>query len=299
MERSTQKLLAITHMLYKNLEVEPWEDYELLDSGDNRKLERFGKFILIRPETQAIWEPAHPELWKSADSEFLWKEGKGMWRGKKLPEKWIINRKGIHFQIKLTSFKHTGIFPEQAANWDWIMNQCRKLNQPEVLNLFAYTGAASIAAAKAGARVTHVDASKQSNSWAKTNADLSGIESSQIRYLLEDAAKFVSREAKRGKKYDGIILDPPAFGRGPKGEVWKIEEQISPLLFSIEKILKKSERNFLLLNGYAAGYSPWSFLQGVKNAFKNMGEGEFGELHLTQKKTGIVLPSGIYVRFVR
>jgi 23S rRNA (cytosine1962-C5)-methyltransferase len=209
----------------------------------------------------------------------------------------------IRFTARLTSFKHTGIFPEQEPNWRWVKEKVSKIKNPNVLNLFGYTGIASIAAAKAGARVTHADASKQSNNWAKENAALSGILESSIRYLLDDALKFTQRETRRGSVYDGIILDPPAFGRGPEGETWKIEEDLQPLLEALAKLLSPKPNSFFILNGYAAGYSPQSFLQAVESYFPDAAsapEGEFGELHI--KESGSerrVVPSGIYVRFVR
>jgi 23S rRNA (cytosine1962-C5)-methyltransferase len=298
-----------------DLTVRAWRDYELLDSGDNRKLERFGKFVLIRPETQAVWRPSQPKLWEQAVGEFSWNEGKGAWRKKKaMPESWELAWNDARFTMRLTSFKHTGIFPEQATNWEWIAERTMKLvgsgtshgphepQQPKVLNLFGYTGIASIVAAKAGAQVTHVDASRQSNEWAKENAKLSEVSPENIRYIFDDALKFVEREARRGVVYDGIILDPPAFGRGAKGEVWKIEEGLSPFLEALTKIFSKKTGAFFLLNGYAAGYSPQSFLQAMACVFpeiKKSTEGEFGELQIQESNADRVIPSGIYVRFAR
>jgi 23S rRNA (cytosine1962-C5)-methyltransferase len=307
-----------------NLTVRPWRDYELLDSGDNRKLERFGKYILIRPETQAVWRASKPELWKQASAEFLWEAGKGTWvknkeakaakETKAMPESWGFSWNDARFAMRLTSFKHTGIFPEQAANWEWIGERVLHLagahtghgsgdlQSPRVLNLFGYTGIASIVAAKAGAHVTHVDASKQSNLWAKENAQLSEVPAENIRYILDDTLKFVEREVRRGAVYDGIILDPPAFGRGSKGEVWKIEEDLSRLLETLEKIFSKKPGSFFLLNGYAAGYSPQSFLQAIESAFpeaKRAAKAEFGELQIQESDLERCIPSGIYVRFVR
>jgi 23S rRNA (cytosine1962-C5)-methyltransferase len=331
-------------MTNKNLTVRGWRDYELIDSGDNRKLERYGKFFLIRPETQALWAPARLEEWKRADAEFQFAEGKGNWSIKagkgKIPESWDLSWNDVRFTIRLGSFKHTGIFPEQAANWEWIAERVMTLvggrrgggeratgstdsaNPPQVLNLFGYTGIASIVAAKAGARVTHVDASKQSNQWAKENAALSEIagESGErtaagergagIRYIFDDALKFVEREVRRGAKYDGIILDPPAFGRGAKGEVWHIEEQLPRLLVALAKIFADKHNSFFLLNGYAAGYSPESFAQAVTSvgAFPEAAKlpsAEFGELQILETNGDDssdfprCVPSGIYFRFVK
>jgi 23S rRNA (cytosine1962-C5)-methyltransferase len=285
-----------------DLIAESWPDYELFDSGLNRKLERYGKFIVIRPETQAIWEPAHPEMWKNAQAEFVWAGGKGAWKKKKeIPESWELAWHDVRFITRLTSFKHTGVFPEQAANWSWLHDHVRALSKPKVLNLFGYTGIATIVAAQAGAEVTHVDASKQSNAWAKENADLSSVPDGSIRFLLDDALKFIEREVRRGAAYDGIVLDPPAFGRGAKGEVWHIEEDLSRLLAALAKIFSKKSGAFFLLNGYAAGYSPRSFAQAAESHFESAAgiASEFGELQIKESKSDRVLPSGIYVRFVR
>jgi 23S rRNA (cytosine1962-C5)-methyltransferase len=295
----------------KNLDLitAPWSDYELLDSGDNRKLERYGKFIIARPETQAIWKISKPELWKQASGEFIWSDGKGAWQKKKnLPESWQLSWRDVRFTVRLTSFKHTGVFPEQAANWEWIEKRIKELgnSQPRVLNLFGYTGIASMVAAKAGAQVTHVDASKQSNEWAKENAQLSGVPEGSIRFLLDDALKFVEREVRLGASYDGIILDPPAFGRGAKGEVWHIEEHLPRLLDALAKLLvgdggAKKTGGFFLLNGYAAGYSPQSFAQAIESAFQAgdaaRPHGEFGELSLKEAGGDRIVPQGIYARF--
>ncbi len=287
-----------------------WEGYELLDSGDNRKLERFAGFMVIRPETQAIWRPLRPELWKRADAEFRFAGGKGAWRGKTPPQPWTVSwRNDLKCSLRLTSFKHTGIFPEQEPNWKWIAERVDALakqrdvgapeNKPKVLSLFGYTGAAGIAAAKHGAMVTHLDASKQSNTWARENAALSNVPDGAFRVITDDAQKFVAREARRGAMYDGIILDPPAFGRGPDGEVWRIEEDIAPLLDAVRKIFAQRPGSFFLLNGYAAGYAPLSFAQAGESAFGAIGHGEFGELSVGEKNSGRAAASGIYVRFVR
>ena len=299
-------------MQHIDLSTSGWPDYELLDSGDNKKLERFGPFVLIRPETQAIWKPLRPELWKTAKAEFRFDGGKGSWRSANRggAETWDITWNGdARFTLRLTSFKHTGVFPEQAPNWEWIAERVSALakrggargsdgeGKPKVLNLFGYTGIASIVAAKHGAMVTHLDASKQSNTWAKENAALSGVPADTLRYITDDALKFVEREIRRGSVYDGIILDPPAFGRGPDGEVWKIEEDIVPLLDAVRKIFSQKPGSFFLLNGYAAGYAPRSLAQAVESSFGTIKNGEFGELQINEKGSGRVVPSGIYVRF--
>ncbi len=251
-------------MKHIDLSISGWPDYELLDSGDNKKLERFGTFGFIRPETQAIWKPLHPELWKQATAEFKFDKGKGSWRGKNVPATWNITWcDGVCFSLRTGSFKHTGIFPEQAPNWEWIGERAKALAkkvaqsgtsaasaQPKVLNLFGYTGIASIVAAKHGAIVTHLDASKTSTTWACENAVLSEVAPDTLRYITDDALTFVEREIRRGSIYDGIILDPPAFGRGPDGEVWRIEEDIVPLLDAVQKIFSQKPGSFFLLNGY-------------------------------------------------
>jgi len=288
-------------MKHTDLTVSGWNDYELLDSGDNKKLERYGKFVTIRPETQAIWKPLRPELWKKADAEFRFEGSKGSWRGKNPPEPWDISwNDNARFSLRLTSFKHTGVFPEQTPNWEWVAENVKKLSRPKVLNLFGYTGVASIVAALAGAQVTHCDASKQSNTWAHDNATLSNVPNDGIRYITDDALKFVQRELRRGASYDGIIVDPPAFGRGANGEVWRIEEDIIILLDALRKLLTKRPGAFFLLNGYAAGYAPQSFLQSVESSFPEAktANGEFGELHIQENAGDRAISSGIYVRFV-
>ncbi len=272
-------------------------DYELLDSGDNMKLERFGKIVLARPETQALWHKLRPELWETAHATFAFKDKKGSWQiHKPVPDSWTVVRTGLPLIARLTSFKHTGIFPEQAPNWEWIAAQVRP--EMKVLNLFGYTGAATIAAARAGAIVTHVDASKQSLDWAHENARLSKLPEDRIRWMLDDALAFAKREVRRGVKYDGIILDPPAFGRGAKGEVWRIEEDFTPLLTALKELLSDATGSFFLVNGYAAGYAPRAFSQAVESVFGAV-EGEYGELAMKESSSERVVPAGIYVRFVR
>lgn len=309
----------------QHLTATSWSDYELLDSGDNMKLERFGDIVVARPETQALWKKLHPELWKKADAVFAFREKKGAWDlHTPVPESWELSWDAVHFRARLTSFKHTGVFPEQAPNWDWMKDRIKSQSErqefarkqsgrPEggdprtfsqqapgvsVLNLFGYTGIASLVAAQAGAFVTHVDASKQSLDWAHENARLSNINEDKIRWILDDALAFAKRAARRGVRYDGIILDPPAFGRGAKGEVWKIEEDLPILLESLHTILSEKPDSFFLLNGYAAGYAPRSFAQAVGSAFGDA-NGECGELHIKEAQSMRVVPAGMYVRFVR
>ena len=282
-----------------HLITDDWDGYELLDSGENMKLERFGDAIVARPETQALWGKRRPELWKDANATFAFAEKKGSWDvQKKLPEPWLVPAWKLTLCAKLTNFKHTGIFPEQAPNWGWVRERCEKLNQPKVINLFGYTGGASLAAAVGGAQVTHVDSSKQSLDWASENARLSGLPDDAIRWMLDDALAFAKREARRGAKYDGIILDPPAFGRGAKSQVWKIEEDLPTLLATLKELLSDTPGAFFLLNGYAAGYAPRSFAQAVETAFGET-DGESGELLIKESGSERVVPAGIYVRFVR
>lgn len=296
----------------------PWSDYELLDSGENMKLERFGEVIVARPETQALWKKQKPELWDSAHAVFAFRDKRGGWDVRKpVPKSWELSwgdpSNGLgadtRFTAALTSFKHTGIFPEQAPNWEWISKQVRTSDvltsgqRLNVLNLFGYTGIASVVAAQAGAFVTHVDASKQSLDWAHDNARRSGVGEDAVRWVLDDALAFAKREARRGVKYDGIILDPPAFGRGAKGEVWKIEENLPELLETLREIFRDMPGSFFLVNGYAAGYASRAFAQTVEGIFNLAVQppsyGESGELFIQESSSERVIPAGIYVRFVR
>ena len=298
-------------MQRKDLTTSGWKDYELLDSGDGMKLERYGEILLSRPETQALWRPQRTDLWEKAHAVFEWSEGKSAWKTKKeIPNSWPLSWHDISFTARMSAFKHTGIFPEQAANWEWIEKSLRSAlkgsqgqtsgisDAPKVLNLFGYTGIASVVAAHAGAVVTHIDASKQSLDWAHDNARLSSIPEGTIKYLFEDAMQFVRREVRRGSKYDGIILDPPAFGRGAKGEVWKIEEQLPELIALTKEILSDKLGSFYLLNGYAAGYSAQSFAQLVESVFGEV-NGNFGDLNIKESNSERVIPAGIYTSFVR
>lgn len=248
----------------QNLLPGAWADYELLDAGDGEKLERFGAFIVRRPEPQAIWQPSLGEGdWKRAHAVFAREKGspeKGTWQyGPKQPDRWWIQYAlpdagpTIKLKISLSSFKHVGVFPEQAPNWDFIYRECLRLKEASVLNLFAYTGGATLAARAAGAQVTHVEAMKPTLSWANENAQGSGLDG--IRWMADDALAFARREARRGKKYNGIILDPPAYGRGPNGEKWLLEEGIQPLLEACAELLDR-EGGFIILNLYSLGYSP-------------------------------------------
>ena len=279
-----------------------FSDYELIDCGDFEKLERFGEFITIRPEPQAVWHRVMPESeWKKmAHVKFVQKgSNSGEWNKlKKMPDQWSMkyklpNNEEIRFRLGLTSFKHVGIFPEQCVNWDYIVESIgtMKTPKPKVLNLFAYTGGASLAAAAAGADTTHVDSIKQVVSWANENMQNSNITS--IRWMVEDALKFVQREVRRGSKYNGIILDPPAFGHGPKGEKWKLEDHIAEMMEGVLQLLDDKE-HFLILNAYSLGLSSLVIENLLKEkAGKSL---NIGELYL-QAKSGVKLPLGVFGRF--
>lgn len=283
-----------------------WKDYELLDCGDFEKLERFGELILIRPEPQAVWK----KLWNESEWTKLHHirfKGRsatsGDWikKNPKTADRWQINYQNkdinIKFRLGLTSFKHVGIFPEQAVNWDFIAEQIRQFKNPEpkVLNLFAYTGGASLAAKAAGADTTHVDSIKQVVTWANENQELSGIK--DIRWVVEDALKFVKREIKRGKKYNGIILDPPAYGHGPNGEKWKLEDHIQEMMQDVVQLLDEKE-HFLILNAYSMGFSSVIIENLIKSSFPKVTNLNCGELYL-QAKSGCKLPLGVFGRFFK
>lgn len=277
-----------------------WEDYRVIDTSSGEKLEIWGKYSLIRPDPQVIWktEKRHP-LWKKADASYKRsKSGGGAWNENRLPESWIISYGDLKFKIKPMGFKHTGLFPEQAANWDWFGELIKKANRPiKVLNLFAYTGGATVAAAKAGASVCHVDASKGMVQSAKENARLSGLENAPIRYIVDDCKKFIEREIRRGNKYDAIIMDPPSYGRGPTGEVWKIEESIDDFILLASNVL--SERPlFFLLNSYTTGLSAsaMKYIVETRIVSKFAGKSAADELGLCVEESKQALPCGSSVR---
>lgn len=289
-----------------------WTDYELIDSGDNEKLERFGKYVVRRPEPQAVWRKSLSETeWeRKADAYFKKEKGKvsqdgndrGTWIQRKgMPDQWFIDynykEMRLRFRLGLTSFKHVGIFPEQAENWNFIYDTLRgmNVNEPKVLNLFAYTGGASIAAKSAGADVTHVDSVKQVISWSRENMEASGLEG--IRWIVEDALKFCRREVKRGKKYNGIILDPPAYGRGPDGEKWILEDNIAEIMNLCSELLEK-DNSFLVLNLYSMGFSAVIADNLIKDYFPDVRECEFGELVISER-SGKRLPLSVFARFGR
>ena len=281
---------------------EHWKDYELLDASDGERLERWGDLILIRPDPQIIWKGAgkHP-MWKRADGIYRRSStGGGAWVKNQLPESWTIRYGELGFLLRPMGFKHTGLFPEQAANWDWFSALIRKEERPvRVLNLFAYTGGATLAAAAAGASVVHVDASKGIVAQAKENAALSGLGGAPIRYIVDDCKKFVEREIRRGHTYEGIIMDPPSYGRGPNGEIWKLEDSIDELLELTSKLLSDKPL-FFLLNSYTTGLSAMTmhYLVDLKIGRRFGGVTESGELGLRVSSTGGFLPCGASSRWV-
>ncbi len=276
------------------------KDYELLDSGEGEKLERFGEVVLSRPDPQALWRKLKPEEWKSAHATFSRDGKEGSWNIKKgTPEKWNIDFSGLKLTIKPTAFKHTGLFPEQSTNWDWtkrvIANNEKK--DLEILNLFGYTGGASLICAQAGAKVVHVDSSKAAITWGKENAELSGLADKPIRWILDDTRVFVEREIKRGRKYDGIIMDPPAFGHGANNELWKIEEDFLALVEDCMKLLSDIPA-FFLINGYSAGYSALAYKNNLLDLEKKFGgRVEVGELVIEETESKRLLPAGIFARW--
>ena len=279
-----------------------WKDYEILDMANGEKLERWENITLIRPDPQIIWkEKSFPEKWKNANAKYNRSNtGGGNWNFiKPLPKSWQIKYKDLTFNIKPMGFKHTGIFPEQAVNWDWMMNKIRNSNREiKVLNLFAYTGGASVACLKAGASVCHVDSSKGMCEWAKENVASSGLRDRPIRFLIDDVVKFVNREIRRGNKYDGIIMDPPSYGRGTNGEVWKFEENIADLVKLCMNLLSDKPL-FFLINSYTTGISSQVLENLLKiNIPKKVG-GKFshGELGLPMTNSKLILPCGIYGRW--
>lgn len=273
-----------------------WKDYEVLDTSQGEKLERWGGYLLIRPDPQVIWNtPKRQRGWMHPNAHYhRSSRGGGEWEFFDLPKQWSIRYGSLTFQLKPFSFKHTGLFPEQAVNWDWFSEKIRGANRPvKVLNLFAYTGGATLAAARAGAAVTHVDASKGMVTWAKENAAASGLSEAPIRWIVDDCMKFVEREIRRGNTYDGIIMDPPSYGRGPKGEVWKIEEAVHPLIQSCVKLLSPKPL-FFLVNSYTTGLAPavLSYMMGVEICSRFGGKVQAEEVGLPVTATGLVLPCG-------
>ena len=279
-----------------------WEDYKILDMADGQKLEKWGDVILSRPDPQIIWkQKSYPEKWKSANAIYnRSKTGGGSWQyNKKMPAQWQIKYKELIFNIKPMGFKHTGLFPEQAVNWDWMMEKIKnEKREIKVLNLFAYTGGATVACAHAGASVCHVDSSKGMVTWAKENIIASGLEKRPVRYIIDDVVKFVNREIRRGNKYDAIIMDPPSYGRGANGEVWQFENSIYDLVELCTMVLSDNPL-FFLINSYTTGISS-KVLQNILNLTINKnykGKVSSGEIGLPMENSKLVLPCGIYGRW--
>lgn len=286
-----------------------WNDYEVLDTSAGEKLERWGDYILVRPDPQVIWNTPHKvREWKQKNGHYhRSNKGGGQWEFFDLPEQWEISYGNLKFHLKPFHFKHTGLFPEQAVNWEWsgnLIREAKKKNpgkEIKVLNLFAYTGGATVACADAGAAVTHVDASKGMVTWAKENAAASGLANAPIRYLVDDCVKFVEREIRRGNHYDAIIMDPPSYGRGPKGEIWKIEEKIFPLVQLCTKVLADKPL-FFLINSYTTGLQPavLSYMLNLELKSRFGGTVEANEIGLPVRgKQGLVLPCGASGRWSR
>ncbi|MDY5577309.1 MAG: class I SAM-dependent methyltransferase [Lachnospiraceae bacterium] len=273
-----------------------WKDYEVIDCSGGEKLERWGDYILVRPDPQVIWNtPKIQKGWNAMNGHYhRSSKGGGEWEFFDLPQQWSISYKSLTFHLKPFSFKHTGLFPEQAVNWDWCSQKIKSAGRPvKVLNLFAYTGGATLAAAAAGAQVTHVDASKGMVNWAKENAQASGLSEAPIRWLVDDCKKFVEREIRRGNKYDGIIMDPPSYGRGPKGEIWKIEDSIHEFIQLCTQILSE-DAIFFLINSYTTGLAPsvLTYMMSVEIKAKFGGNVESSEIGLPVSSNGLVLPCG-------
>ena len=278
-----------------------WKDYEVLDTGSGEKLERWGEYLLARPDPQVIWPKASPELWQQADARYVRSEtGGGAWEfTRQLPERWTIRYDDLAFYVRPTGFKHTGLFPEQAANWDWMRALTARRANVRVLNLFAYTGGATVALAKQGVHVTHVDAAKGMTQWAKENRDLSKAPETATRFIIEDAQRFVQREIRRGSTFDGILMDPPSYGRGPTGEVWKLEDELYSLARDCAELLSPDPL-FFLINGYTTGFQA-SVLGNIitKTVVSRFGGTVDAQEAGLPVKSGGVLPCGASGRWTR
>lgn len=280
-----------------------WKDYAVIDCSNGEKLERWGNYLLIRPDPQVIWDsPKMHKGWRQPNGHYHRSaKGGGEWEFFDLPKQWTISYQGLTFQLKPFSFKHTGLFPEQAVNWDWFSKKIRQAGRPvKVLNLFAYTGGATLAAARAGASVTHIDASKGMVSWARENAKSSGLENAPIRWIVDDCIKFVEREIRRGSHYDAIIMDPPSYGRGPKGEIWKIEEKLHSLIKLCVKLLSP-EPLFFLINSYTTGLAPsvLTYMLSMEILPLYGGSTCSEEIGLPVSDSGLILPCGASGRWMK
>jgi len=280
----------------QTLVAEPWDDWGLVDCGNGQKLERYGPFTVARPEPQAMWAPAR-ESW-DPDATFVPgsdEEGGGRWvEHRPVPKAWDLSRGRVRFNASLTPFRHLGFFPDMAPQWDWMRERSK---DSEVLNLFGYTGVGTLQLSDAGARLVHVDASKKSVEQGKANAQLSGLADRPIRWIVDDATKFAAREVRRGRRYDGILLDPPKFGRGPGGEVWRLEENLSPLLADCRKLLDQDSR-FLVLTVYAVRMSALAIGELLRQLLQDLGgRVEIGEMAIREEKRGLLLPTAIFARW--
>lgn len=280
---------------------EDWNDYECIDTGDGEKLERWGNITLRRPDPQVIWPIKNHKLWTKADATYIRSSsGGGQWEfNKSIPDRWSIRYRDLAFHVHPTNFKHTGLFPEQAVNWAWIMEKISSAGRPiKVLNLFGYTGGATVAAAFAGAEVCHVDAAKGMVQWAKENVELSGLKNRTVRYITDDVFKFVQREQRRGSTYDAIIMDPPSYGRGPAGEMWKLESSLYPFVESCMQIMSDKPL-FFLINSYTTGLSSTVLDNILSLTMKTRFGGSIhsGDIGLPVTATGITLPAGTTARW--
>ncbi len=285
-------------MKREDVVIKGWDEYELLDSGNGRKLEKFGRFITDRPDPQVLWKKTDPKSWVNVQAQFAWAQKGQRWKLEKgVPEVWNLSYKNIKLELSCKGFKHVGVFPEHSHQWDEIMTLGKKNPGARMLNLFGYTGAASIAAAVAGMEVTHIDASKTTIATVKENMRLSNLPETAIRTVCEDTLKYVKRLIAREEQFEVIVMDPPAFGRGPKGEVWKIEESLAELLSLIPSLLSPNAK-LVILNGYASGYSARTFGELLEESLITMkGSITYGDIGIQQKNCDRVLTTGIYARW--
>lgn len=283
-------------MKREDIVIKGWSEYSLLDSGGGRKLEQFGSVTTDRPDPQVLWKKENPQIWSSAEAQFLWADKGERWKlDKGLSDIWSISYKEIRLELSCKGFKHVGVFPEHSHQWDEIMDLGNKNRGLRMLNLFGYTGAASIAGALSGMEVTHIDASKTTIATVKENMKLSGLPADSIRTVCEDTLKYVKRLIQRDEQFEVIVMDPPAFGRGPKGEVWKIEESLSELLSLIPKLLS-TKAKLVVLNGYASGYSARTFAELLSEVLNN-GTISYGDIGIEQQDSKKILTTGIYAKW--